>query len=99
MKTKQNAPLSDGSTSSAACSRVRCGYDASSAVTRSVSVDASVDCADRASWPLVAASSSTRCIRSPVSIRLPLWPRAIEPVGVERNVGCALRQTLAPVVE
>ena len=32
-------------------------------------------------------------------MRLPLWPSAIEPSAVGRNVGCAFCQVLAPVVE
>ena len=34
-----------------------------------------------------------------VLIRLPLWPSAIEPSAVGRNVGWAFCQVLAPVVE
>ena len=34
-----------------------------------------------------------------VLVRLPLWPSAIDPAAVGRNVGWALCQALAPVVE
>ena len=42
---------------------------------------------------------STSWASSWVLIRLPLWPSAIEPSAVGRNVGWALCQVLAPVVE
>ena len=51
------------------------------------------------SSPLSAARFSTSSSRSPVLVRLPLWPRATEPAAVERNVGCAFSHTLDPVVE
>ena len=49
--------------------------------------------------PLSASRFSTSVSRSRVLVRFPLWPRAIEPLAVERNVGWAFSQTLAPVVE
>jgi hypothetical protein len=43
--------------------------------------------------------SATFLTRSAVLIRLPLWARASEPYAVGWNVGWALCQLLAPVVE
>ena len=45
------------------------------------------------------AASATSSPSSWVLIRLPLWPSAIEPSSVGRNVGWAFCQVLAPVVE
>ena len=46
-----------------------------------------------------AGRSATICWRSLVFVRLPLWASAMEPSAVGRNVGWALCQVLAPVVE
>ena len=48
-------------------------------------------------WPPGEAPS--RPASSRVLIRFPLWPSARLTVPVERNVGWALAQTEAPVVE
>ena len=59
-----------------------------------------------ASWFLACSSSSSRtrqvgdhAAQPWVLIRLPLWPSAMEPSAVGRNVGLAFSQVLAPVVE
>ena len=115
MKTSEKAPRSCGSTSSAACSSVRSGCAASSAVIMSVSV---VLCIARCrsvsrgagpprGWSRVVVGQLARLGAplldqpgsSPVLVRLPLWASAIAPAAVERNVGWAFSQTLAPVVE
>ncbi len=100
MKTSENAPFTSGSTLAAASSMVsglssssRC--PASSAVTRSVSLVA-------ATWvarPSLRGRSATISASWAVLTRFPLWPRAIEPCAVARNVGCAFSHTEAPVVE
>ena len=72
---------------------------ASSAVTRPVSLVDSRSRAWMSSSPGSLGRSATSWARSWVLIRLPLWPSAIEPSAVGRNVGCALCQVLAPVVE
>ncbi len=101
MKTIENAPLTCGSTCGAASSTVSglpssSVWPASSAVTRSVSLVA-------ATWvarpPGRSACSATSSASRAVLTRLPLWPRAIEPWAVARNVGWAFSQTEAPVVE
>ncbi len=46
-------------------------------------------------WPASPSSAAS----SRVLIRFPLWPSARLVVLVERNVGCALAHTEAPVVE
>ena len=46
-------------------------------------------------WPVSASSAAS----SRVLIRFPLCPSARLVSGVERNVGCALAHTEAPVVE
>jgi hypothetical protein len=51
------------------------------------------------SSPEAGGRSATRARRSWVLIRLPLWPSAIEPSAVGRNVGWAFFQMLEPVVE
>ena len=100
MNTKQKAPRIVGQhLERGLLERCGRGTAASSAVTRSVSLDASEVSGGEVELAVVAASSSTRLARSPVLVRLPLWPSAIEPSAVERKVGCALCQTLAPVVE
>ena len=45
------------------------------------------------------SAPTTIAASSGVLMRLPLWASAIEPVAVGWNVGCALCQVLAPVVE
>ena len=90
MKTKQNAPRSRGSTSSAAASRVRSASSARSAVTRAVSV-----VLPRASSPRCASSPrrpSTRSRSSAELVRLPLWARATVPPACPPRVGWAFSQ-------
>ena len=100
IQTKENAPRSVGSTSSARCSSEVSGWCASSAVTSPVSlVEVSMSRVWSGSSPSGSGRSSTICCSSWVLIRLPLWPSAIEPSAVGRNVGCAFCQVLAPVVE
>ena len=98
MKTRENAPRSLGSTSSAACS-VECpGKVDISAVINDVSV---VQPPNEPGIRESAASSRSvsHSRSSRVLVRFPLWPRAMWPVAVERKVGWALSQTLEPVVE
>ncbi len=64
-------------------------------MTRSVSLVA-------ATWvarPSFLGRSATISASCAVFTRLPLWPSAIEPWAVARNVGCAFSHTEAPVVE
>ena len=69
-------------------------------MTRPVSlVDASSARAWMSSSSLALGSAATCDISSAVLIRLPLWPSAIDPSAVGRNVGWAFSQTLEPVVE
>ena len=98
--TKQKAPRSIGSTSSARSSSPWSGWWAISAVTRLVSlVEVSPGRWARSSSPSGPGSAATASRSSWVLMRLPLWPSAIEPSGVGRKVGWALCQVLAPVVE
>ena len=100
IQTNENAPRSIGSTSSARCSSEVSGWWASSAVTSPVSlVDVSTSRVCSGSSPSGSGSSSTSRCSSWALMRLPLWPSAIEPSAVGRNVGCAFCQVLAPVVE
>jgi hypothetical protein len=100
MNTSENAPRSRGRMSSALASIERSGCDASNVVTRSVSdVDRIGAAPLSGSSPRSESSSSTMAASSEVLVRLPLWPSAMEPVAVARNVGWAFSQTLAPVVE
>ena len=105
MKIRLNAPLTFGRISAAASSMVRSGYPASIEVRMSVSDDApclafAFAWSTSASRPRSRSPSPFRLAASSlVLVRLPLWPSAIEPVAVERNVGCALAHTLEPVVE
>ena len=99
MKTRQNAPRSRGSTCIAACSVVSPGKVASRAVTREVSVVASLSSDPGSRDSLASSRSASQSRSSRVLVRLPLWPRAIPPVAVERKVGWAFFQTLPPVVE
>ena len=85
MKTKLNAPLSSGSTSSAVASRVRSGLPVSSAVTRAVSVVLPRLISLPACDP---CRSSTRSRSSTEFVRLPLWARATVP-PVPPSVGWA----------
>ena len=96
MKTSENAPRRRGSTSSAVAARVGAGSPASRAVTSAVSV-----VLPRASSPrrLLPYRSATSSLSSAGLVRLPLWPSAIEPCAVARNVGWAFSHTEAPVVE
>ena len=100
IQTNENAPLSSGSTSSARCSSEVSGWCASSAVTRPVSLvelsSADAVCRSSSSW---SGQVLDHLPSSWVLIRLPLWPSAIEPSWLARNVGCAFCQVLAPVVE
>ena len=101
IQTNEKAPFSCGSTSSARCSRVVSGWCASSAVTRPVSL---VEVSSawrrwRSSSSCSLGSASTICLSSWVLIRLPLWPSAMEPPWLARNVGWAFFQELEPVVE
>ena len=76
------------------------GNVAISAVINEVSVVASLSPASPGSSDSVASSRSVSQSRSSrVLVRLPLWPRAMPPEAVERKVGWAFFQTLAPVVE
>ncbi len=55
-----------------------------------------------ATWvarPFSFGSAATISASSTVLTRLPLWPRAIDPCAVARNVGWAFSHTEAPVVE
>lgn len=64
-------------------------------MTRSVSLVA-------ASWvlrPFSLGRAATISASCAVLTRLPLWPSAIEPCAVARNVGWAFSHTEAPVVE
>ena len=74
---------------------------ASSAVTRPVSLVATPASPTVRQVELAARARSSADPRdsSRVLVRLPLWPRAMEPVAVGRNVGWAFSQMLAPVVE
>ncbi len=99
MKTRQNAPRSRGSTCIAACSVDSPGKVASSAVTREVSVVASLSSDPGSSDSVASSRSASQSRSSRVLVRLPLWPRAMPPVAVERKVGWAFCQTLPPVVE
>ena len=99
IQTNEKAPFSCGSTSRARCSSEVSGWWASRAVTRPVSLVDSRSRAWMSSSPGSLGRSATSCASSWVLIRLPLWPSASEPSAVGRNVGCALCQVLAPVVE
>jgi hypothetical protein len=102
MKTKEKAPLTRGSTASADSSTVRSGSAASNVVTRLVSLVGITWLLWRdgmSSSPATDARLSTHSARSRVLVRLPLWARATDPFAVGRNVGWALCQVLAPVVE
>ncbi len=100
IQMNEKAPLIVGSSSAAFSSSDLSGWCARSAVTRLVSlVDTGAFFIDRSSTSGLAARSATRAARSRVLVRLPLCARAIEPVSVGRNVGWALCQVLAPVVE
>ncbi len=100
MKTSEYAPWASGRTAAAA-SATPIGSPAGpswswSRTNRAVSTSVS-DVA--AIPPLPRPASSSRAASSRVLIRFPLCPRARLVAGVERNVGCALAQTEAPVVE
>ncbi len=99
MNTKLNAPSTCRSTSTAAVSRLRSGWLASSDVTRSVSDVERSGRRSNAISPLSACAFSTSCARSPVLVRLPLCARAMLPIAVDLNVGCAFSQTDEPDVE
>ncbi len=102
MKTKEKAPRTVGSSASAASSIVRSGSAASRVVTSEVSLVATtwLLCRDgMSSSPATVDRASTRRASSRVLVRLPLWASATEPSAVGRNVGWALCQVLAPVVE
>jgi hypothetical protein len=98
IQTKEKAPLTEVSTSAAFSSRLRSGWCANSAVTSEVSFVA-VSAVRTSSSPLRCARPRTRSASSRVLVRLPLWASAMDPSAVGRNVGCALCQVLAPVVE
>ena len=71
-------------------------WAARSAVSRSVSLVA----ATRVVRPLLSLGrSATISASCAVLTRLPLWPSAMEPCAVARNVGWAFSHTEAPVVE
>ncbi len=97
--TNENAPRSVGSTATAFSSRLVSGWCASSAVTRLVSLVDSRVRTGRSSSPWTVPSSPTRRASSRVLVRLPLCASAMDPLAVGRNVGWALCQVLAPVVE
>ena len=101
MKTREKAPLTCGRTLAAASSMVSglpssSTWPARSAVSRSVSLVAAT-CGGAAVLPWGGRRPSRRA--AAVLTRLPLWPSAIEPCAVARNVGWAFSQTEAPVVE
>lgn len=100
MKTSEKAPLTCGRIAWAASSMVSglpsvSTWAASSAVRRSVSLVA----ATRGVRPSCLGRSATISASWAVLTRLPLWPSAIEPCAVARNVGWAFSHTEAPVVE
>lgn len=70
-------------------------WAARSAVSRSVSLVA----ATRVVRPSCLGRSATISASCAVLTRLPLWPSAMEPCAVARNVGWAFSHTEAPVVE
>ena len=73
-----------------------------SVVTRLVSLVATMwlPClTGMSSSPAISRRFATRSASSRVLVRLPLWASATEPCAVGRNVGWALCQVLAPVVE
>jgi hypothetical protein len=73
---------------------------ASSAVTSEVSL---VLVSSLRAWMSSSLSSTgisaISFCSSPVLVRFPLWPSAMDPSAVGRKVGWALFQVLAPVVE
>ena len=100
MKTRLNAPRSLRQHLAAPPARwSRPGKVASSAVTSEVSVVALVGSEPGISDSVASSRSASQSRSSRVLVRLPLWPRAMPPVAVERKVGWAFSQTLAPVVE
>ena len=99
MKTRQKAPRSRGSTCIAASSVLEPGNVAISAVISAVSVVASESSEPGTSESPSTSRSASQDCSSRVLVRLPLWPSERPPVAVERKVGCAFCQTLAPVVE
>ena len=98
MKTKQKAPLSSGSTSSAAVSMGRSGSAASSVVTSAVS-----EVLPRPSSPRLPADepswSVTRSRSSMVLMRFPLCAKATDVSPVPPRVGWAFSHVEPPVVE
>ena len=101
IQTKQNAPRSCGSTSSARCSSERVGVVGEQRGDQAGVVGRRLDVAGLQVELAVGAGQVGDHLRrsSWVLIRLPLWPSAMEPSAVGRNVGCAFCQVLAPVVE
>ena len=93
IKTRENAPLSWGRTSSAEDSKFLPSWAAISAVMISVSVVAL-----RPSSLFVPIIFESFSARSPVLVRLPLWASAKVPWLVARSVGWALFQVEEPVV-
>ena len=97
MKVRQKAPFRRGRTFIATCSMGSSPKLAMRAVTSDVSlVESMVFFSGTRS---VGSSSASHASSSWVLVRLPLWARASPPACVARKVGCALCQTLAPVVE
>ena len=96
MNTRQNAPRTPGSSSSAACSTlVSAAQPASSAPRMSESVVA----APGRLWSISPAFRA-RSASSVVLTRFPLCPRATPvPAAVTWNTGCAFSQVVEPVVE
>ncbi|CAB4957013.1 unannotated protein [freshwater metagenome] len=98
MKTSEKAPLRWGSSCIADASMLMSGWAAMSAVRTSVSL-VMVTFVPRGSSPESTERAARRRASSGAFVMLPLCPRARWPVAVERKVGWAFSQTLAPVVE